>query len=91
MTSTEYVEDKLFSEDEVFKILSLIDPCKACGPDYIPGRLFKEGAPWLSEPLVALFNQSLQSGQLPSDWTCANVIPVYKKGSKHDPKNYIDL
>ena len=91
MRSTEYVEDKLFSEDEVFTILSLIDPSKARGPDYIPGRLFKEGAPWLSEPLVALFNQSLQSGQLASDWTCANVTPVYKKGSKRDPKNYRPL
>ena len=68
--------------------LSLIDPSKACVPDCIPGRLLKEGAPWLSEPLVAFFNQSLQSGQLPSDWTCANVTPVHKKGSKHDPKNY---
>ena len=86
--STEYVEDMSFSEDEEFKALSLIDPSKACGPDCIPGRLLKEGAPWLSEPLVALFNQSLQSGQLPSDWTCANVTPVHKKGSKHDPKNY---
>ena len=78
----------LFSEEEVFKALSLIDPSKACGPDCIPVRLLKEGAPWLSEPLVALFNQSLKSGQLPSDWTSANVTPVHKKGSKHDPKNY---
>ena len=73
--STEYVEDMLFTEDEVFKTLSLVVPSKACGPDYIPGRLFKEGAPRLSEPL---FNQPLQSGQLLSDWTCANVTPVHK-------------
>ena len=83
--SREYNEDMLFSEDKVFKALSLIDPSKACGPDCIPGRLLKEGAPWLFEPLVALFNQSLKSGLLPSDWTSANV---HKKGSKHDPKNY---
>ena len=85
--STEYIEDMLFSEDEVFKALSLVDLSKACGCD-LPGRLLKEGAPWLSESLVALFNQSLKSGQLPSDWTSANVTPVHKKGSKHDPKSY---
>ena len=28
-----------------------------------------------------LFNHSLQSGQLPQDWKCAN-IPVFKKGVK---------
>ena len=73
---------------QVFKALSLVDPSKACGYDCIPGRLLKEGAPCLSEPLVALFNQSLKLGQLPSDWTSANVTPAHKKGSKHDPKNY---
>ena len=26
-----------------------------------------------------LFNQSLQSGQLPQDWKCANIIPVLRK------------
>ena len=40
---------------EVFKALSLVDPFKACGPDCILGRLLKEGAPRLSEPLVTLF------------------------------------
>jgi len=86
--STEHVENMSFSEDEVYNALCLIDPSKACGPDCIPGRLLKEGAPWLSEPLVALFNLSLKTGELPSDWTSANVTPVHKKGSKHCPKNY---
>ena len=36
----------------------------------------------------ALFNQSLTSGELPDDWTTANVSPVFKKGSKSDPSNY---
>ena len=35
-----------------------------------------------------LFNQSLQCGQLPHDWKCANVIPVFKKGSKFAANNY---
>ena len=37
-------------------------------PDCVPGRLLKDGAPWLSEALVALFNQSLQSGQFHAIW-----------------------
>jgi len=65
--STEHVEDMSFSEDEVYNALCLTDPSKACGPDCVPGRLLKEGAPWLSDPLVALFNLSLKTGELPSD------------------------
>ena len=65
--STEHVENMSFSEDEVYNALCLIDPSKACGPDCVPGRLLKEGAPWLSDPLVALFNLSLKTGELPSD------------------------
>ena len=35
-----------------------------------------------------LYNQSLQSGQLPLDWKCANIIPVFKKGVKSEASNY---
>jgi len=35
-----------------------------------------------------LYNQSLQSGQLPQDWKCANIIPVFKKGVKSEATNY---
>ncbi len=65
-----------------------IDPSKASGPDCIPGRLLKEGAPWFSKPLAALFNLSLKTGELPSDWTTGNVTSVYKKGNKHDVRKY---
>ena len=35
-----------------------------------------------------LYNQSLQSGQLPLNWKCANIIPVFKKGVKSKASNY---
>ena len=38
--------------------------------------------------LTILFQKSLFSGTIPSDWKLANVCPVYKKGDRHDPKNY---
>jgi len=74
----------MMSEDAAFEI----DCCKACGPDDIPGRLLKEEAPWLAEPLIQLYNLSLQSGVLPRDWRRANVTLVFKKGDKHSPSNY---
>ena len=83
--STSSIDEVVISEDAVFEVLCKIDPSKACGPDDIPGRLLKEGAPWLAEPLTQLYNLSLQSGVLPRDWRRANVTPVFKKGDKHSP------
>ena len=50
-----------FTEHEVYDIN------KACGPDEIPGRLLKEGAAWLMEPISKLFTMSMQTGELPKD------------------------
>ena len=41
--------------------------------------------------LTCLFNQSLATGEVPQDWKKAYVIPIYKKGSKSDPRNYIPV
>ena len=35
-----------------------------------------------------LFTQSLNTGTLSEDWLTANIIPVYKKGSRSIPSNY---
>ena len=36
--------------------------------------------------LTTIFQKSLTSGTIPSDWKHTNACPVYKKGDKHDPK-----
>ena len=38
--------------------------------------------------ICLLFEKSLKTGQLPSEWTKAQVCPLYKKGDKTDPANY---
>ena len=40
------------------------------------------------EPLGILFNDILDSGYFPSQWTEGIIIPLHKKGSHDDPKNY---
>ena len=82
------IEEVVLTENEVYEELCRIDPTKASGPDEIPGRLLREGAPWIAEPLLNIFNASLKSGRLPRDWTRVNITPVFKKGDKHAPKNY---
>ena len=43
---------------------------------------------FISVPLSILFNKSLNSGTLPSDWKCANVTPIHKKGARNLACNY---
>ena len=77
-----------FTPNVVLKVLTSLNVSKACGPDLIPARLLKEGATSICASLAHLFQLSLDSGTLPSDWTTANVVPVFKRNDRHQPSNY---
>jgi len=72
----------------VQKLLQGINPAKACGPDQIPCRILKDYAIEISPILQIIFNQSLATGQVPTDWRTAFVNPIFKKGDRSDPANY---
>ena len=42
----------------------------------------------ISTPLAHVFNMSLQKGTVPLDWKEANIIPLFKKGSRNKSVNY---
>ena len=42
----------------------------------------------LAHPLSILFELSYNTGDLPTDWKNANIVPIHKKGSKEDIENY---
>ena len=46
--------------------------------DRIPNRIIKEFAYELAEPVCTIFNESLSSGSVPSDWKDASIIPIPK-------------
>ena len=77
-----------FRPYKIEKLLSEINPNKACGPDGIPGKVLKECAASLAHPLSILFQLSYNSGTLPAEWKLANIVPIHKKGSKDDIENY---
>ena len=38
--------------------------------------------------LAFLFNQSISSGIVPTEWKLARVMPIFKKGKRQDVNNY---
>ena len=72
----------------VMKILKSLNPNKAAGPDKISPRLLKELADVLCNPLTEIFQATLDSGTVPTQWRNALVTPIYKKGDKHNAANY---
>ena len=77
-----------FSPSVVLKVLRKVKPAKAAGPDGIHGMILKHCDVGLARPLSMLFRISYDSGIIPKEWKIANVVPVHKKGSKSDVKNY---
>ena len=42
----------------------------------------------MAYPLAIIFQQSIDQSRVPQQWRTANVIPIFKKGSKRDAANY---
>ena len=65
-----------------------LDTRKAMDPDGISARFLREVAAEIAQRLIILYNKSLETGVIPSDWKLCNVTPVHKSGSVNDPSNY---
>ena len=76
------------NQNGIIKLLSNLRPDKAAGPDEIRPIVLKELRLEIAPIIQLIFERSLATGELPSDWTKANVSPIFKKGDKSDPANY---
>ena len=70
------------------KLLAGLNVKKAFGPDNIPCKILRELAAELAPILTTILQQSLETGQIPYDWTVAFVFPIFKKGNRNLPVNY---
>ena len=82
------MEDITFSVGGIHSLLRKIDVSKAKGPDNISPKILKELADVIAPILAIIFQVSYNSGQVPSLWKTANVVPVFKCGDKTNPANY---
>jgi len=42
----------------------------------------------IAEPLTKLYNESLYSGTVPTEWKQSYITPVHKGGATDNPSNY---
>ena len=70
---------KYITTPGIEKLLKKINVTKSVGPDNISNAILKNCASQLAPGLSAIFQKSVDSGELPEDLVNANVSPVFKK------------
>ena len=70
------------------KLLKKINVSNSIGPDNISNVILKNCASQVAPGLSAIFQKSIDCGDLPEDWVNANISPVFKKGDVHLAENY---
>jgi hypothetical protein len=70
------------------KLLKNLNLTKAIGPEKISPHFLKEVHDESSPMISDLFQSSVNTGNVPTDWRAAIVTPVFKKGAKSKPENY---
>ena len=73
----------IIEEKGVAKLLKNLNPSKASGPDLIPTRVLQTCSDTIAPILTRIFNTSIRTGKLPSDWMKANISAVFKKGDRN--------
>ena len=82
------LEGMHISVDTDRNTLSNLKITSAAGPDNVHPRILREAAATLAPHLADLFRRSIDTGIIPTEWKLADVVPIYKKGSKYDLGNY---
>jgi len=82
----------LCSEQEVCDLLATLDDTIASGQDGISARMLRYTAPSITSSLTQLFNLSLKSCVIPSDWKKSLIVPIPNPdGSKPTSYHSISL
>ena len=82
------LENIEITSDIVLEKLEKLKKNKSPGPDKIHPRVLSEVAGIMSIPLSIIFQTSIDTKTLPSEWKHANVSAIYKKDNKTLPSNY---
>ena len=85
---SDYLGPLVVTPELVAKKIKAMKDNKSPGVDGIPPKLLMETVDQISIPLARVFNLSLKEGVVPFEWKEANIIPLFKKGSRNKSENY---
>ena len=74
--------------ETIKRILACLDSSKAPGLDGISSKFLKNGPDVLAVPLFNLVNLSIKQSLFHDQCKISKLKPLFKKGSRSDPKNY---
>ena len=79
------------TEEDIYVVLSSLNPTKAMGGDGIPPVVLQRCAVALIEPVHLLFSQCLSQSYLPREWCNHNSTPIPKSKDKSSVFNYYPI
>ena len=85
---SDYLGQLIVTPKMVAKKIRAMKENKSPGVDGIPPKLLLEIVEQISIPLATVFNLSIEEGVVPLEWKEANIIPLFKKGSRSKSENY---
>ena len=76
--SAPFMNDIVISKDGVIKLLKGLNPSKALGPDELHPRVLKELATGLGPVFANLFQQSMDTGEIPKEWSLVKYLSPFQ-------------
>ena len=83
-----FMEDIHVLAEGVTKLLKGLNPSKALESDELHPRILKELSSELGPMFAYLFQLSIDTGEIPKEWSLANICLMYKKGDRSLACNY---
>ena len=85
---SQFMDEIVVTKEGVTKLLKGLNPSKAFGPDELHPRVLNELAKELGSVFAHLFQQSINMGEIPLEWSLANICTLFKKGGGPLACNY---
>lgn len=77
-----------FSATDLYEKINSLPDKLTTGPDGIPNVFLKKCICSFVNPLLILFNNSLETGSFPEVWKNSFITPIFKAGERENIENY---